>query len=248
MSLEYRQFLSTFILAMVNIWSLFNRFRLSSPCFLCDADAPPREGLCAACKASLPILGASCSQCGIGLSDSASVKLCGHCQTKPPPVDHTVAAFHYEPPLDFLLQSLKFREQLGVARLMAHVLGEKIANEQVKLPDCIIPVPLHEERLKERGYNQALEIARPLAKRFNLDIDYQRCQRVKATGAQSALSAKARVDNIRGAFGFTGQAPWQHVAIVDDVMTTGNTLWEMAHCLKRAGVARVDAWVCARAF
>ena len=115
------------------------------------------------------------------------------------------------------------------------------------LPEAILPVPLHSTRLRERGFNQALELARPMAQALALPLLIHHSQRTRATVAQTSLSAKQRRKNIRGAFQVTQPLPARHIAIVDDVMTTGQTINELAKTLRKAGATHIDVWVCARA-
>jgi len=114
------------------------------------------------------------------------------------------------------------------------------------MPEIIIPVPLHRTRLRERGFNQALEIARPIARSLSIPVDYKSCERVRKTSAQSLLPAAERRKNIKGAFRVTRPIAARHVAILDDVMTTGHTVQELAATLRKAGVERIDVWVVAR--
>lgn len=115
------------------------------------------------------------------------------------------------------------------------------------MPECIIPVPLHRRRLRQRGFNQALEIAKPLAKKLQLPVDFKTCIRTKHTRPQSELSAKKRQQNIKNAFTLKKPITAKHVAIVDDVMTTGNTVTELSALLRNNGVTTIEIWCCARA-
>lgn len=121
-----------------------------------------------------------------------------------------------------------------------------IESQQAFMPNYLLPVPLHRRRLKERGYNQALEIARPLARYFHLEISPGVCRRTQATPAQSGLNRKAREKNLRNAFRLIEDVTGLHVTLVDDVVTTGTTVTELARCLKRGGATRVDVWAVAR--
>ena len=160
------------------------------------------------------------------------------------------AVFHYASPVDFLIQGIKFNGSLHYARLlgilMAQELSERYSSSHSGLPQLIIPVPLHTTRLRGRGYNQALELARPIASRFDIPVDYSSCNRIRETALQSGLPAKSRRRNIKGAFRISGLQA-DHVVIVDDVMTTGYTVNELARWLRAAGVGRIDVWACARA-
>jgi ComF family protein len=166
----------------------------------------------------------------------------------PPPFASAWAPFRYCHPLDLLEARFKFRSDLAAGRALSSLLIERVRADAPALPDAIVPVPLHRARLRSRGYNQALELARPLAHALGIPIRHDLLLRTRATHAQSALDAKARRRNVRGAFALVDHALLPaHVALFDDVMTTGATLREAALALRRAGVARVDVWVLARA-
>ena len=157
----------------------------------------------------------------------------------------THAAFVYGFPLDRLVPRLKFHNDLAAGRLLSELMAEGFA--ALPKPLALVPVPLHATRLRQRGYDQALELAKPLAQALGIPLHADALLRQRATAAQSELDAEARQRNLRGAFALhAGHALPQHVALVDDVMTTGATLQAAAKALLRAGVVRVDAWVCAR--
>ncbi|MGJ4728872.1 ComF family protein, partial [Luteimonas sp. SDU101] len=138
-----------------------------------------------------------------------------------------------------------FHRDLAAGRLLSEPMAARFA--ALDPPDALLPVPLHRSRLRQRGYDQALELARPLAAALRLPLLTGVLQRQRATRAQSELDAGARRRNLRGAFAVgAGMALPAHVVLVDDVMTTGATLHAAARALRKAGVARVDAWVCAR--
>jgi len=165
-----------------------------------------------------------------------------------PAFANTVSLFDYRPPVDSLILGLKFHGRLACARLLGALLAEKLKHVINKdLPDCIIPVPLHPARLRRRGYNQALELARPLARVLRLPLDPHSCRRIIATAEQTTLDARMRRRNLRGAFRVVADLGLRHVALVDDVMTTGHTVQALSRALRASGVARVDVWVCARA-
>jgi ComF family protein len=129
---------------------------------------------------------------------------------------------------------------------MAELLLAYIEQEMDEPPQLLIPVPLHPGRLRERGYNQALELARPLSRRLAIPLDYLSCRRTRPTQAQSELPMKERRKNVRGAFQVKGEIPARHVALIDDVVTTGSTVTELTRLLKRHGVRRVQVWTLAR--
>jgi ComF family protein len=153
----------------------------------------------------------------------------------------------YAPPADFLIKSLKFHDRPACARLMGEIIALSLQSRDIAtLPECLLPVPLHPARLRERGFNQAIAIARPLARRLGLPLDPHSLRRVRHTAAQSTLPADRRRANVRGAFEVVADLPWRHVAIVDDVVTTGHTVDELARTLRRAGVERVEVWAWAK--
>jgi ComF family protein len=207
-------------------------------CFLCRGAA--RELLCAPCDAELPRLGAAlCPRCALA---SPSGALCGRCLADPPRYDATLAALEYRFPADVLVQALKFRSELALAPLLAGFLLGR-SPERV---DLLIPVPLSGRRLRERGFNQALEIARHLAGATGARLEPTLCERTRETAAQMDLPLAERRKNVAGAFRCERLLAGATIAIVDDVMTTGATLDELAATLKRAGAERVVNWVVAR--
>lgn len=182
---------------------------------------------------------------------------CRRCRRRPPPLDAAVAALAYRFPVDRLLPRFKFHGDLAAGRLLAGLMADALAagngsgNGGRVMPgarvQAVVPVPLHPARLRQRGYDQALELARPVAAALGLPLQADALRRVRATEAQTTLGAAARRGNVRGAFvACPGKLP-RHVALLDDVMTTGATLAECASALRRAGVVRVEAWVLARA-
>jgi len=145
------------------------------------------------------------------------------------------------------MQQLKLNQALYLADTLGKEMANYLSNQLTSRPELIIPVPLHRRRLHSRGYNQALELSRPISKALNIPIDWQCCERIKNTQTQAQLTAKARKNNVKNAFAINNLPAVEYVAIVDDTMTTGHTVWALASQLKQAGVQRVDAWICARA-
>jgi len=212
---------------------------IGQDCLLCGAQAG-REFLCIGCAASLPKLAEHCPQCALPSPGSA---VCGNCLTHPPHFDATAALWRYEFPCDRLVQALKYRGRLAVAECFARHLAVKNF-----LPDAhlLLPMPLHPRRLSARGFNQALEIARGLARLTGMRIEARGASRAKNTRPQTELPYDERASNVRGAFACRLDLSGKIVAVVDDVMTTGATLNELARVLKRAGAARVENVVVAR--
>ncbi len=208
-------------------------------CFLCRGRAETL--LCAACDADLPRLEAGrCPRCALA---SPAGAVCGRCLAQPPAYDATRAALSYAFPADVLVQALKFRGELALAPLLGDLLRACLGDRNV---DCIVPVPLSAERLRRRGFNQSLEIARRVASATGLRLAPELCERRRDTAVQMDLPLEARAKNVRGAFHCPRMLGGVAVAVVDDVMTTGATLDEIAGTLKRAGAARVVNWVVAR--
>ncbi|MGN2254087.1 ComF family protein [Frateuria sp. GZRe12] len=213
-------------------------------CLLCGDAGSNGLDLCRACAAELPRNTCCCAHCALPLP--SAVAMCGACQRKPPPWDAAWAPFRYGWPLDRLEARYKFGRDLAAGRTLA-TLWQRAATP-VARPALILPVPLHRARLRQRGYNQALELARPLGRALGIPVRHDGLLRSRATVAQTELDAAARRRNVRGAFALRDGAPLPaHVALLDDVMTTGATLAECARVLKRSGVARVDVWALARA-
>jgi ComF family protein len=159
-----------------------------------------------------------------------------------------LAPFEYRPPADFMVRQLKFAGQRGHARTLGVLLAEARLEWSEPLPSVLVPVPLHWERLRERGFNQARELAVFAGRRLRIRVASRALQRVRATQAQSGLPAAARVSNVRDCFAATGRfAAGLRIALVDDVVTTGNTALEAARCLREAGAEHVEIWAACRA-
>jgi ComF family protein len=222
------------------------RRALPQRCALCAGPAGDAL-LCAACTAALPTLGAACPCCALPSPGGA---LCGACLAHPPPFDATLAAYAYAFPVDRLLQALKYGGQLALAdwaatALAARVRGEPTPWRSVALPPLLVPLPLAAPRQRQRGFNQALEIARGLARELGLPHEAA-LRRRHAGPPQAGLPWAQRIANVRGAFTAQRRLDGLHVVLVDDVMTTGATLADAATAATAAGAARVGCWVVAR--
>lgn len=216
-------------------------------CLLCGAAGQTDRDLCAGCAADLPRNLNACVCCALPFECSMPAEtLCGRCQQQPPAFEHCLTAFRYTHAVPMLIRGAKFHRRLNAARLLGQCLADRVHDAGLEAPDLLIPVPIHRARLRERGYNQSHEIARVLGREFGVPIDVSSCARVLATSAQTGLDEHARQCNVRGAFVTTGIFRQARLAIVDDVVTTGSTVNELAQVLLRAGAARVDVWAVAR--
>lgn len=218
------------------------RFMHREICMLCDEPGGIIPNLCDACARELPSVRDPCVACGA--SAPPHVHLCGECVARHPPVDRTICAVAYASPVDHLIGRLKFRRDLRVVPTLAGLLRRAVAGESDV--DWLVPVPITPARLRKRGFNQALEIARVLSRDRGARIAGGAYRRHRAETPQSSLpSSAARRANVEGAFE-TRTGIGSHIAIVDDVVTTGATVNALARCLKAAGAARVDVWAVAR--
>ena len=217
-----------------------------TPCALCDELLHDGSRLCASCHALLPFFDDGCEQCGVTLSPSEG-KTCAHCQTQPPAFDRTLTLFRYEKPADHWLQQLKFQQRLHYAPLLAGLFWQRHQERLQRLnAECLIPIPLHRKRLRKRGFNQALELARPLARALSLPLNYKALRRQRDTQQQSKLDAAERPRNVKDAFAWNNKQVPQRVLLVDDIITTGHTANSAALTLKQAGVKEVSLLAFAR--
>lgn len=244
--------LSTYNTLMVNGWlHNIHKWLMSSYCVLCGQDGINQWNLCKDCYADLPRISSACSRCAAPIR-APNNGLCGSCIANPPRFDRSRALFHYSEPVSSLIHGMKYNGKLNHAKLLGELMAEAwIGHLQnapdLIVPDLIVPVPLHSSRLRERGYNQALELARPIARRLKIPIDVINCRRIRRTETQALLPAKDRRANLAGAFTWSAKSVPQRVAIVDDVMTTTHTANALARELRKTGVANIEVWVCARA-
>ena len=228
----------------------FTSALLKQNCLLCASPEVNIHAVCRACLNDLPWHPKnSCPQCGL----ASNGDLCGSCISSPPDFDVTYSVFIYGFPIDAMMQRYKYGNMLSLSQTFGQLLNEKVRLGALNDNpiDLIIPMPMHPTRLKERGFNQAHEIAKVLCKNhpsnnLKAKLDFKSAQRVKLTPPQASLPLKARVKNIKGAFKVTNDLSGKRIAIVDDVMTTGASLNELAKTLKKAGASHVECWVIAR--
>ena len=227
--------------SFLNISSIIRRLAPAQPCVLCGTMS--HDGLwCAACNAALPHLDAP--HCPVCALPTPSGEVCGHCIKNLPLFTRTTAAFEYSFPLDKLIQAMKYGEQLALTKAFAEKLALRINKSD--LPDCIIPMPLHPAKLRERGFNQSLLLAATLARKLDIELLPSVCQRVRDTPPQSALPWKERKKNVRNAFCCDIDLGGKRVALVDDVLTTGASMNALAEAVQKRGASEIQAWVVAR--
>lgn len=241
------------------MWTLFRQqlaasidLLLPPSCLLCGQllqTSRDAQSFCVDCQAAmLPLSSAHCRCCAQPFPSATSNHLCGSCLKRPPSFSIVHAAGIYQGSIKDAVHQLKYRNQLTLAKPLGQLLGKVIAaTGNGFVPDQIIPVPLHPHRLRERGYNQALEVARPIAQQLGLPIDTTLLQRSRKTEQQQGLSATERKSNLRNAFTLVSKAPALKVLLIDDVMTTGETVRECSRTLLAGGVAEIQVAVVGRA-
>jgi ComF family protein len=220
-------------------------------CTLCgQAAADADMDLCLSCSRGLPWLDQACRSCANPLATAAITEqtalLCGRCLHQAPHFDRSYCAFVYREPVSWLLQGLKYHRRLSGIPVASRLLLEYLRSRVECWPQLILPMPLHPARLRQRGFNQALEIARPLARVLGIPLSMRVCGRERNTPQQSELPAARRAANVRNAFRMHESLPVKHVAIVDDIVTTGATANELARLLKKHGAETVQIWAVAR--
>ncbi len=219
-------------------------------CLVCDEVTESADCVCNACETELPWLMQHCEVCALPLPMEGLV--CGQCQKQPPAFKQVIAPWTFSFPVDTLISRFKHQARwpLGhlLGRLLGHHLRHRLDNNELTRPDCLLPVPMAARRLRERGYNQALMLARWLSSDLNIPYDEHLLLRPHETVAQQALDAKTRQRNLRGAFALAPGASVQgrHFALVDDVLTTGATAHSLARLLMHAGARQVDVYCLAR--
>jgi ComF family protein len=224
----------------VDTWRRWvGRLALPQRCVLC---AEPGAALCEPCRADFPgLLTARCPRCA---AESVRGQICGGCLSEPPRFSSVHVICSYGFPIDALIRRLKYGRDLTLVEPLAALLAHRVHDSLTA--DCIVPMPLAPLRLRERGFNQSHEIARVLARRLGVPIAHRACRRVRDSAPQAGLPLTQRRANIRGAFECQANLNGARVAVVDDVMTSGATLDEIARVLMKAGAASVEGWIVAR--
>ena len=212
-------------------------------CLGCAYALKPGQFFCANCITELKRLNNPCNLCG--LENATSGNSCAACLYDPPRWQKMTAPLIYQGLTRNLLIQLKFAESLYLASSLVSATIDHFRDSK-PLPEVLLPVPLHRKRLLDRGYNQAFEIAQALSHLLDIPVNTRALSRIRDTDSQSGLSAYQREKNILKAFAYDTSTPYSHVAVVDDIVTTGSTANEITKTLHRAGVRCVEIWGLAR--
>jgi ComF family protein len=223
--------------------SISQRLRLPAICSLCNQYHQGRLAICAECHQHLRPIGPACYHCAIPLPEGDFL-ICGYCCKNKPYVDQVIAPYHFEEPLRTLLHEFKYHEGLYLCSFLATLISNALPPEAPNT-QCLIPVPMHPKRLRQRGFNQAAELTKQLGRTLNLPYVLSHCKKTTNTVPQASLNADQRRKNLQNAF-ISEPLSYQHITLVDDLLTTGSTVNELANVLKKQGVAQVDVWCCAR--
>lgn len=221
-------------------------------CCLCQHRSDLARDLCSVCEPLLIEAGDRCYRCGIFLKDKQEIIHCQTCLEKPPQYDRLCTIFNYETPVVEMITHFKFGRKLNYGRVLGEFLAKKVISEwynlpHAPLPEAIVPVPLHLSRLGDRGFNQSLELLQPLKQVNKFRILKDSCIKLRRTKSQSKLNATHRKQNLHKVFKVVKPVPYEHIAIMDDIVTTGSTVNALSTVLKEAGVACIDVWCIARA-
>ncbi len=219
-------------------------YLLPCTCLLCRDIDPTRSNLCLPCRSALPTIDHGCARCGTPTLTRQTY--CGACIQKSPPFNRLISLYRYENPLPHWLTQWKFHQQLMFARTLSELMWQRMESHYVgDFPDAILAMPLHTHRLRQRGFNQAQQLAKVIGKKSHRPL-LTSVERQRDTQAQSTMDALERAKNVKNAFRTTQPLP-NSLLVIDDVITTGNTIFELCKTLRRAGVKRIDVWTCARA-
>jgi len=215
---------------------------LLTPCLLCGSHTD-QHTLCLPCTDSLPKLGHVCQRCALPITQGV---LCGQCLIKPPIRHLTHCLFPYQSPIDRLIADLKYHDRLAVSNFFALQFTQHIKARSDLMPALLIPIPLHPKRIRQRGYNQSTEVTKILSKQLHIPYDNRALTRIKNTLPQTRLPYSERKQNIRSAFKCNSPSLPSHIALIDDVLTTGHTADTAAKILIQNGVKKVELWTIAR--
>lgn len=210
------------------------------PCRLCGSMSQ-HQAICSSCVHDLPLLGVACPRCALPMN---SAHICGQCLQLPPEQDLSFSLFRYHDPISRLIADFKYHDKLYLSELFAQLMVEKL--NQRRLPELLIPIPLHANRIRQRGYNQSFELAKALSRELGIPSSNDYLIRYIDTKSQSSIPFKARKNNIQHAFKLIQAKVPTHIALIDDVLTTGHTANAAAKLLRKAGATRIEVWTIAR--
>lgn len=247
--------ISSFIIKKIlSHFKSLNNFLWPYFCILCQEKSTNDLALCDVCiTEELPWLKQTCLRCAMPILSKEIVEItsCGWCSKRKLFYERTTAAFSYRTPLNIFINQIKFGQNLMLAKTLGHLLALYLKKQIINLPhiELILPIPLHKKRLQQRGFNQTLEMAKPISSLLNIPLAHRNLKRVKQTLAQAELDFSKRKGNMKDAFSirWPDKIP-QCVAIFDDVITTGNTVNELAKTLKKSGVKQIVVWSVARQY
>ncbi|MRX28623.1 ComF family protein [Kangiella sp. HZ709] len=227
-----------------------NRILAGHSCVLCGLRAESLtspKAICQVCLAAIQLSGNCCYQCGISIKSTDGQQKCGECLHHPKPYHRLIASCHYDFPVNQAISRFKFDQQLHLGKALAKALSQLILDtyQDDELPQLLIPIPLHRKRLAERGFNQSQLIAKTISHNILIPTVVNQLIRVKNTPHQIGLKATQRKQNLKNAFKVKSQLP-RHIALIDDVVTTGSTITEATkQCLKH-GAETIDIWCLAK--
>ncbi len=226
------------------VWSIAQSLLLPARCFSCNRPLMTNKSLCQSCHHSLKILKNYCKSCGESIGHGIS---CGPCIIKPKPYDRFIGMYEYDGLIKSLLFDYKYNLNLSLSRCFAEILVPIIKNhyQYTSWPNLFIPMPAHPKKIRQRGFNPTLEIAKIIEKSIPSTMNYRMAKRTKLGRPQSSLPLNMRAKNVRNVFEAQPSLP-AHIAVFDDVMTSGETMSSLCKCLKRQGIQRLDIWVLAR--
>lgn len=220
------------------------QWRIPAVCILCHQYYRNAPSICLPCRDVLVPISTGCSICRLPLPDSEFLQ-CGYCIKHKPAFDAVFSAYSFEEPLRTLLHEFKYQQGLHLRNLMTQLMLDALPTHFIK-PDCLVPIPMHPNRIRQRGFNQSAELARLLARKLGIPLAKHLCAKTINTAAQASLNGKSRRQNLKGAFS-AKPSKMRHIMLIDDLLTTGSTANELASTFKQQGVTRVDIWCLARA-
>jgi len=217
-------------------------------CYFCDGTTTTGSWVCSGCYADLPWNNNHCMLCALPMPSSLPNLICRECQCYPPSFELAICAFRYELPIDMAIQLIKYHRKRYFVAEMTQMLADYIETRYVQkdYPDLLVAVPIHRDRQKQRGFNQSQLMANKLSSIFNIPADQKLLRKLKATKSQAGLKKPQRIHNLEGSFSIQKSVKDQHIAIIDDVMTTMATAELLSKMLLKAGAKQVDIWCPAR--